>query len=353
MAEMLSEGEARLIDYLKALSRGGSRRVEVNISEAASSLSMSRDEVERLLVSLEEKGFLEIVKAPASRCFLDLIRRKLVPIDTAFLAGEMSPDEYTKRWEEVVSRIADPAARSRFPPLPPVELSEVINSLNNPLDYLERLSKEEVSQEIRGKLAREYNEEFQRSLNLLSRYLEAIESALEANRKLIESEAKEIRAIKVDERVREIDRSAEKRVREEKIRKAKQSIEKILMKIEGGSSLEMSEKLKEKISELESKLKELEEEYELTEARAIIESNVALRKRVEKLRSAIEDTRRSIEVLKSHLVQSQRKDARMKFQEILERARKLSQENLLWNENLQKLDELGARLSRVCTKKVT
>jgi len=347
LAEILSEKEARVIDYLKALSRGSNKRIEFNINDAIGSISMPREEIEELLASLEEKGFIKIIKAPSSKCFLDLVKKKLVPIDSAFLAGEISLNEYTKQWEEVVSCITDPIAKNKFTPLPPAELSDIVNGLNNLLNYIERLAKEEVSREIREKLARSYNEEFRRSLDLLNRYLEAIESALEINRSLINTETKEIEAIEVDEKIRNIDRSAEKKIKEERIKKAQQSLEKILMKIEGESPMKEDEEL----SKLEYELKKLKEEYELTEARAIIESDEALRKKAEALKNAIENIQRDIETLKSKITeQSQKKDIRKNLQNILERARKFSQEKMLWSENLQKLNELEMQLNKIYRK---
>jgi hypothetical protein len=344
MLDELNEKELKILNYLKSLSKNGNKRIEFYMNDAISLTQMQKEEFEEVLISLEEKGFLKIVKVPSSKNFLDLIKKKLLTLDATFLTGQISREEYTKKWEEIINIISDPKFSLKYPILPLAELPDIIDGLNNIIGHIEKLrqEKENIKKEIFEKLVKDYNEELHETIDTILRYIDSIIFAIEMNKKIIEVETREIETIEIDEKIRNVNRSEEKNMKLKNISKAKSTIEVIAKKI----AIIKNEHIKEKINTLEKDLEKLKEEYEIMQARAIIENDETLRKSAEDLHNTILSKQRSLHELK----ETEKKDVKEVIEKILQKANYLFNDKLLTEDNTNRLTKIKINFEKIVSE---
>ncbi|MGC9086034.1 MAG: coiled-coil domain-containing protein [Thermoproteota archaeon] len=349
MTNRLNEKESKVLDYLKNLSKNGNKRIEFYINDAVNLTQIKKEEFEEALISLEEKGFLKIVKVPPSTNFLNLIEKKLLMLDATFLTEQISREEYAKRWEEIISSISDSKISHKYTPLSSIEIPDLIEGLSNTLEYLEKLKHEGMgtTEEIYKKLIRDYNEELHEVTNTILRYISSIAFAVEINKKVIETEMKKIEMIEIDERIRKTNRSNEKNIGIKNITKAKNAIEVISNKIARSED----ESLKEKINALKNDLKKLREEYEVMRVKAMIEDNEALKKSADDLHNDILKKQKSLDELEEALKRKQQKgDVKRALEAISQKADSLFKDKLLTEEVMKEIIEIKTNLEKIMTE---
>jgi len=347
MVNGLNEKEAKILDYLKSLSKDGNKRIEFYINDAVSLTQIRMEELEEALIALEEKGFLKIVKVPASNNFLNFIRKKLLMLDAAFLTDQVSREDYTKKYEETISCISDLEVRHIYSPLPPADLSDLVVGLSNTLEYVEKLrrEKENIKKETYEKLVTDYNEELREVINSTLRYVDSVAFAIELNKRVIDDEEKELEMIEVDEKIKNIDKSERKKAKMEKIAKAKSAIGVISKKIAGNEDTNT----KEKISILEKDLKKLKEEYEVIQARVMIEGNETLKKSANELHDTILSKEKSLDELKETLKKEMlKRDIKRLLEDISQKADSLFRDKLLTEDIMKGINEIKTKIEKIC-----
>jgi DNA repair exonuclease SbcCD ATPase subunit len=270
-------------------------------------------------------------------------------LDALFLTGQISREVYAKKWEEIISSVSDPKISHEYSLLPPTEIYDVINGLNNTLEYLEKLKREEknITKETYEKLIRDYNEELQEVTNTVLRYISSIAFTVEINKKVIETEMKKIEMIEIDERIRKVNRSDEKNIGIKNITKAKNAIEVVSKKITKSED----ENIKEKINALKNDLEKLREEYEVMRAKAIIEDDTALKKSLNDLYDDILKKQKSLDELEETLKKETiKRDVKRVLEAILEKADSLFRDKLLTEEVMKEMIEIKTIFEKIMSE---
>ena len=285
----LSDVESKLLSHLLS-AKGAGRRVELNLHEAAKALGLEFSDAMRALIGLATKGYVRIVKAPATKEVLSYVEGEIKSLDAKFILGELEEREYLKAWEALISIVEDVDLRCAYPPLKRT-LMDLLEGVDSALSHLSRL--EGISGSIDGRvyelLASEYKRDLMRVLMRVRRYVDSlllrVQSAKEEAGRLIA----ELEAVKVDMELRGLDRKNDASRVARRLSELKSEAELILQRATG-AELEVIRK----IGVLESRVSDLREQHELLKTRAMIEEDPQLASKADELLEKINELRGEI-----------------------------------------------------------
>lgn len=315
MSSELTDKENRLFQYLRSF---GSPRVELDIDEASTKLSMGVEELAEALVSLIEKGYIRPEKLPPLPPLRRYVERRLLQLEADWVlrfargachpAGERADmtvlprpilellqsdrwpmgiaevslhRSYIEEWRSTVALLDDPKFPNEFPPLlcdpKPLLICVAMMTI-----YLLRLkeSKGRVSERAYDMLLNEYNETITLVAKLLHRYAAAAGLAVDELSKELEKRLRALEAMKLDEAIRGISRKRE-------IEELTQDILRTQSELSALTALfafdKIVESLSAKVNELNRMMYEMKTSYELIQARYQIEDDASLKKKLEEL----------------------------------------------------------------------
>jgi len=264
MGAELSKLEAEVLSFLIKRANGKDE-VQFKVGEALQELRISREELDEVLLKLEGKGLVKVIRIPPSQRIVREIERKLIDLDASFVAGELSYEEYLRRRNEAIAILSSmPSELERLTPLPPSPVVNAIEGLENSLAYLKRLSEHKGSLNplVLEKLRETYKEILLDSSHVLDRYADAISFFSEKMSREAEKLRVELEALSVDEKVRGVDFSAARSERLRKLEEIKGKVERVVRAVSYGSTAvpppsEDAEKLARELEQLKLLLETL------------------------------------------------------------------------------------------------
>lgn len=275
----------RLLDYILTKMRGSGNILELGVEDVINDLNISRSELDQALLTLEKDGYIRIIKIPPSDFLVEAIKKELTKLDGLFLLGEISRDEYKKKYEEIVGILTKvPDELRSLSPMIPIE--ELIANVSNLINSLSRLKKEgsELKPEVLEDLRKKYDGMMKEQLVLISRMLKTLHLVVIDWENILKNEERELEVLKADEKIRNVDLSIEKRKKEEKINEAKNKLRRIYQLLTLGVKVEASI-APQRLQEIEKELRELKIKLEVIDTKILIEGEkphlVNLRKNVE------------------------------------------------------------------------
>ena len=87
-----------ILNYLAELSGGKKGRISFTLNDALSRIGITKEELNRDLLSLQEEGVIRIVRIPTSPEVKEWLYQKLSNLTGLFIVGEINRDEYLERW---------------------------------------------------------------------------------------------------------------------------------------------------------------------------------------------------------------------------------------------------------------
>jgi hypothetical protein len=275
----------KVLSFLREI---GGKRLEFDLDEASSKLSIQRKDLEKALFSLQREGYLRIIKIPPSDTVLEEIKNELRELDGLFLADEISSEEYLRKWREK-TEITD----IKMSPMPSIDIKVILSGLSNLLEYLEKLNEVDASDSARKKLMEEYNDEIVPLAENLGRLLEASMSYLSTVKGKLNELCDKLELIKIDSKVRGIDRRDDLKILMKEADSIMKRVSSLMKKLDTGSAGEVDAKKLE-----EEKIK-LEEEREVIKAKLLVEGESAeLKTRILSIDKRIADIRAELETEK-------------------------------------------------------
>ncbi len=280
---MLTREEALLLEALVKMAKN-SPVLECELEDvlarvrelAGANAGLEERDVERLLVSLWEKGYIRILRAPPSASFVhEYILKQHERLNRDLLLKRVSPQEYVSRLKE----LAQVQQGVELAPLPLVEPIELIRSIKKTLSpYTVDCSGKPSTGE---KLAAELEHEIGLQLSLLRALITALSNlALEVKAKLEEASK------------RAGDNKASVAAHRKSVEELEQQLETLKSYLTGGFE-------EDTVRELEQKLEQMRREYEILRARILIEERQDLETRRSELERSIRDLERRLEELRT------------------------------------------------------
>jgi hypothetical protein len=267
----LGESEDKLLKHLISLGKNGGNLIEFPVRETLAKLNISRESFDDVLLSLEKKGYIKIVKVPPSEKLIGRLRKELIDMDGLFLMGELGGDDYLKQRKKVLDILTSvPDELEKINPLPPASIKDAMDSLRNAFDFLERLAeqKETLKPAAFSGLLNTYNMMIADSVSLLARYVEALSLLFDGCMVELEAIEREIEMLAADEKIRLVDLSSQKEERITKSEKIRDRLRRIAdMLTEKGHGGEPSEAMP-----MEG-LEDLQVKIDLLNARILIEGS--------------------------------------------------------------------------------
>ena len=248
--------QRKVLNFLRG---AGGKRVEFDLDEASSKLSIEREDLERILFSLQKEGYLKIVKIPPSDVVLEEIGGKLRELDGLFLADEISAEEYLRIWREETG-ISD----IKMSPMPSIDIKIIFDGLDNLLEYLRKLDEVDVSDNVRKKLIEEYNEEILPLAENLRRIVDASVSYLSGVKEKLGGLYERLELIEADSKIRGINREEDLKTLVKEANSIMRGVGSMMKKLDTGSAEKVDER------ELEE-MRKLEEEREVIKAKLLVE----------------------------------------------------------------------------------
>ena len=284
---IVSEMEVKVLSYLREHS-GNDNRVIFNIEDLCKNFSADLKSIEEALLTLSWKGYIKFIKAPLSEESIDLVRKEIYRLDMSYLTGEIDFKKYISDFNQIISIFEDSDVKDIFKPLPQRSLIEIIEGIENVLNYMEKLSKrEDVDNALFEKLMLSYIDDLMNIMDLIERFLDALIFSSKYLGEEIDACIENLNVIKLDEKIRNIDRSGEKKSIVERINKLKNMLKKLLNHVKITQNFKEMEELHLKLKEIDNRIKVLKEEIEVIDARILIEGEKKLYDEKNRLRNEV------------------------------------------------------------------
>jgi hypothetical protein len=280
----LREIQKKVLDFLKELK---GERLEFDPDQAMSTLSITREELEEALFSLQDQGYLKIFKIPASSFTIKNIKDRLDVLDTSFLLGDLTVNEYQSKWSETIG-VIDFSLLEETPsyeiehiidlkPLPPILLTDIVGSLLDIFSFIEKLEnmKNEVSQETYAQLMSEYSYGFVNSTDLLNRFAYVCDLSFKKIGKELQKLKVEFELIDVDSKIRKLNREEKLNSSSNKLKNLLKNLDNFISRFSFSitDSDERIASINEELLNLKKTLEAKLEEYKIYEARILIEGD--------------------------------------------------------------------------------
>lgn len=325
----------KVLNYILSKRKNNENTLELNIGEAINDLKISREELNQAIFVLESEGYLRILKIPPSKILIDEIKSKFMRLDGLLLLGEISRDEYNKRYEEALSVLARvPEELKNFSLIPVESIEEFVVNMHGLISSLERLKEysEETKPEVLEDLRKRYNEIVMEQLSLLSRILKSLSLITTNEINALKKEERELEVLEVDEKIRGVDLSAEKKKKRENINKAENRLKRIyqIMVLEEEQTNDITSK---KLQEIEEKIKSLKTRLDILNAKILIEGE---KPDLLNLKKSLENERQNLE-LEMEKIKHEKSFAVRKLAPLLKNIEKLKEDADLLNKENREL----------------
>jgi len=328
----------RILDYLAELSRGERGRVSFTLADALSKIGVTREELDKSLLSLHEEGKIRIVKIPSSPEVREWLHRKLSNLSGLFIIGELSRDEYLKRFRE----LQEMTEGLDLSPLPSVNLRDLIDGLESNLRYIERLveRREEMPAEVYRDLSKKYRGEFLESLELVGRYSRAVDSLMRDTLSQLSEAIKELEIMRADALVRGTSFDATS---------IRERISGLIYRIERLSRVLLEDPASVSIEELEKELARKKEEYSVLRAKAVVEENKYWEMKAEEVKREMDRIADEIRRRVNEMIEGvpAREGGRGSLKEILERVKRIKDRELVSETDIKELSDASEMLERI------
>lgn len=323
-----------VLSYLSELSGGKRGRVSFTSDDALPKIGISKKELNKILLSLQEEGIIRIIRIPPSPEVREWLYKRLNDLTGLFITGELSRDEYLEKWKELqgITEGLDLA------PLSSVNPWDLIAGLERDIAHIEKLveKKDEISPDIYDDLSKRYKEEFLESLELTSRYLKAVDSLIRNNLLELSDTLKKLEIIKADALIK--GSSADETPLLERISSIANRFERI-------SKVFLDGIVKDDIKKLEGELRNKEEEYSILNARALVEESDYLASRARALKEEIDEMKKKLTEMKKEISDREKKEEMIK--EILRRAKKLKDSGLIDDRDVKVISDAHEMFTRI------
>ncbi|MEM1576135.1 MAG: hypothetical protein QXT98_01320 [Archaeoglobaceae archaeon] len=273
-----SEIQEKILNFLKTL---GEKRVEFDIDDAVSKLSLNREVFEEELFRLQRMGLLKIIRIPLSNNVLNLIQKEIRELDALFLANWINREDYFVKLD-TIGRLVE-ILGWEIAPINIEELGRIICDLKKKLEYLLKLEKLETQSHVKAILIDKNEKEIQELLIKLRRIVYALFTYFDKIRAKLEEINLKFELIELECKLNGVRNDFE-------FQKLVEELNLILKNTE--TVLETSIK-KEYFDRAKEELKKIEERIEILKAKSLVE-NKDFSKEIKSLEAKLEDLKSKV-----------------------------------------------------------